>query len=1148
MALLETLTINLGAALAKAAAKLWLKDRPFAEAASGALTDVFKKKLEDFSTRDATEQVFERVKRDLAKRLNEYLHREFSGAPENDLEAAVLAVAGAFEQTSLADILRDDVDAARIKRMIDPGPLSRFEILGSPAAEAAQQLLTMSCRYVVTFVAALPSFQLEATKALLQRDRQILEDVSAALEAVDELHRRVVENDRRDGSRFEPNYRFHVVRKLDRMQMFGLAYVGAGAREYPLSVAYVTLSTTARGESQPSTVNRALAGHQFVLIRGEAGSGKTTLLQWLAVRAAGKDFAEPLSSWNHRIPFYLRLRDFAKITLPHPEEFLASTAPNLVGEMPNGWCHQVLNDNALVLIDGVDELPSDRRREFLDWLRDLKEHFPKAIIVVSSRPATLDAPHPPMLGSELESGLAFMSLRLEPMTLSDSHALVAQWHRAVGRDKPDEINPLEQYEKELHKTLNDRAAIRNLAANPLLCAMICVLNWHHQKQLPDDRMELYRLALELLLERREQERAIGAVHLSGFDRKDRETILDDLGYWMLRNGLSEAPRQDAEAQVAISLKRMGRLTHATPEGVLQELLERSGVIRQPEAGVVDFVHRTFLEYMGARSALAAGDIDALVQKASEESWREAIVFACGHASGKERDRLVRRLLGIPEPGLKGHLTALFKNKRSLEAEVTAACCLETAARSLDSALLAELRQRAARLFPPRDIATAMLLKPAAEMDPALLRGHAGAGEQAAAACIRVAAAIGGQRMLDVIASYSDITGHQVDVEIARAWDYFDDTGYFESVVSKRPALLGVSAAELDREAVACVRLLGIAGKLHDPTISLGEVVTGMRKDGKLDLIFSNTNSSTLHPPGIAEVARERALPKGGSIYLRQLRDLRNLSLSTSDSEVVDAVGSLQQLCALRLNVYPGVRLEPISRLQHLKELSIFGEGVKDLRGLLKQLRLERLHVGNAPINSPQALPVPFSVWDLELEYLGALGSLEWIGDLPNIEKLGICGIDAPINEWLERLTKLKTLTIKHPKGPVTPDWSALRLEHAVLHRVPASFLSGVEQSTTLRKLLITTSGLPRFFRPPPQLTELTLVAEDVGVTVDCGDWSHDSQFERIHLIGMDRVLNADRLAELPALKMVKITRARSVEWSPQAREKLARHALLIDAQ
>jgi hypothetical protein len=206
---------------------------------------------------------------------------------------------------------------------------------------------------------------------------------------------------------FAAAYRAQVVNRLDRLRLFGIT---PAPRRYPLSVAYVSLnvrSPVARDTvplGHPARLAGSLAGQDRklsssvrvehvlsrsarLLIRGEAGSGKTTLLQWLAVRTARYDFDDPLTPWNGLIPFFIQLRNYADSPLPGPADFAAQTGRHTADKMPAGWVTELTGRGlAVVLIDGVDELPYRHREAARRWLGQLIDDFPRARYVVTSPP------------------------------------------------------------------------------------------------------------------------------------------------------------------------------------------------------------------------------------------------------------------------------------------------------------------------------------------------------------------------------------------------------------------------------------------------------------------------------------------------------------------------------------------------------------------------------------------------------------------------------------------------------------------------------------------------------------------------------------------------------------------------------------------
>lgn len=967
MPLLETLTLGLGAALSKAIAKIWLKDLPIVQAATDGLTDVLKKHGEDFATRNATERLFRDLASEVATRLNAVIEAEFHGLAEHDRDAAVLAVAEVFDGLDLAEgLARSDLDAVRLEQGLQARAAAVFAGLGGGATQSlAQFTLRESCVYVVSLAAKLPNLQVSATRELLKRTRELLDELTGVIDAVERLRNQG--ESAGEAASFETRYRRALAQRLDRLQLFGVRLVGAGAREYALSIAYVTLNSK-RGQKS-SDVDSCLAGLKRVVVQGEAGSGKTTLLQWLAVRAASHDYVGQLTAWNGEMPFYVRLRDYAERDLPAPERLLEFATPNLLGLMPDHWVHDTLTRGALLIIDGLDELPLVRREDFLEWLGGLIRDFPACRFVLSSRPAALDAKRNDRTALQRLAELGFEAISLEPMTLADSEALVSQWHEAVGRDLPgdEDQERLERYERDLRRDLRERPAIRGLASNPLLCSMICALNWDRKQRLPDDRMKLYRLALDMLIHARDDERKIRPAGLSAFDPEAKEALLDSLAYWMMRNGQTEADRLDVQKQTDAELKRLVKV-QASAGDVLQELLERSGVLRQPQHGVVDFIHRTFLEYMAARAAVRTGDLGMLAEKARDDTWRETVVFAAGHAEGAARDKLIGLLLKTP-------LFGIFS--RSLSADVTAACCLETAGANLEPALLAKLQQRAANLFPPRDMASARVLAPAANLMPTLLSGRAALGPQVVAACIRCASIVGGPNMLAVIEQYADVPGETVWEELVSAWTSFDTDEYLDRVIKRRKSLdlAGLALDELDADTVRCLALLVIKG-VHDK--SPENLANAVRSFHETRALSFGEQSYGEEVSGDAPARRRTLVTEPDARRIAGLASLRKLHLGSSDPGVLGQLTGLPGLSTLGCSPRDMADLAFLPDYPALEDLQVDGLSVPfsarpgtevDLRPLGRCSRLKRLELSHTKWMGVVRLPSPLPIEYLRLAYV-----------------------------------------------------------------------------------------------------------------------------------------------------------------------------------
>ncbi|NUV44806.1 NACHT domain-containing NTPase [Streptomyces sp. CAI-24] len=150
-----------------------------------------------------------------------------------------------------------------------------------------------------------------------------------------------------------------------------------------------------------------------VLLRGEAGAGKTTLLWWLAAHASARtladDLADDLAALNGLAPFVVPLRTLRArgVTFPGPAE-LSSAAGLVIDTAPEGWAGRVLESGrALLLVDGLDEVPPEEREQAHTWLAQLLSRYPESRCVTTVRPLAVG---PDWLRSE-----GFEELRPLPM-------------------------------------------------------------------------------------------------------------------------------------------------------------------------------------------------------------------------------------------------------------------------------------------------------------------------------------------------------------------------------------------------------------------------------------------------------------------------------------------------------------------------------------------------------------------------------------------------------------------------------------------------------------------------------------------------------------------------------------------------------------
>jgi hypothetical protein len=141
-------------------------------------------------------------------------------------------------------------------------------------------------------------------------------------------------------------------------------------------------------------------------------------------------------------------------------------------------------------------------------------------------------------------------------------------------------------------------------------------------------------------------------------------LLADLAFWMIRNGESEVEKGTAREIIRRSLTGLAQ-ADLELEKVFRFLLERSGLLRQPTVDRVDFIHRTFQEFLAAKAAIYEDAIGELLRNAEEVQWREVVLLAAGQANHPQATRLLQGLLGRTSPDLSSGLMAGAEGRLAL---------------------------------------------------------------------------------------------------------------------------------------------------------------------------------------------------------------------------------------------------------------------------------------------------------------------------------------------------------------------------------------------------------------------------------------------------------------------------------------------------
>ena len=335
-----------------------------------------------------------------------------------------------------------------------------------------------------------------------------------------------------------------------------------------------------------------------VLLVGKPGSGKSTVLQRFRWELA----LEALNEGDRQIPVLVQLRSDRSIV----EAICAEFRQGKVRVSSEDVDDLLLDGKLLLLLDGVNEMPSQKRRQDLQLFRDENSGTP---MIFTTRDLALGG----SLGIEQQ---------LEMCALTQP-----QMREFVHKHLP-------QHGDSLLRQLGDR--LREIAETPLLLKMMCEV-FKNSGKIPQSKGELFQE-----FDRQYEEFKRGAWVSDGFQLFKSE-VLQQLAFVMLQ-GDSQRPtdgwvaisRDRAEGILECWLRDRGVLDAPTKaKEWLEDLLEHHllQVAAKPEE--IEFHHQLFQEYYAARALLkllVEKHIDAIDDRRLQHfylnyfKWTEPLAF------------------------------------------------------------------------------------------------------------------------------------------------------------------------------------------------------------------------------------------------------------------------------------------------------------------------------------------------------------------------------------------------------------------------------------------------------------------------------------------------------------------------------------------
>ncbi len=941
MPLLETLMIDIGGSIAKALLKRWLSNNTLASDAASSASDVLKGCLTDRLAQRRAQRQFETIGEKVGESLLPLFEMDGAVLDEGSRTAIALAAADTLNTATSALLARHDLEPVEIARQLLADHPARSYHFSDTEGRLYEQIVSESCQYIVDIASQLPRFTERTLAEILTRERYLVEIAERTVQEIACLRAQL--NPQVEAARFELDYCRTVIRKLDELELFGSG-MSVTARKYSLSLAYVALSLEHQVlrplqkseerstrpfedelDGKPQIVrtiadlSTVLTESPYLLLRGNAGSGKTTLMQWIAVQSASRCFPQELASWNGTVPFFIRLRQQVCVdgesepSWPAPEAFPGLVAPAVAGAMPPGWVHRQLQEGrAIVLVDGIDEVPASLRASVYAWLGDLVATYPLARFIVTSRPYAA-------IKDDLPAPERLKEAQVLPMNLSAIEDFITQWHRAVAANLQDaqEQQDLHGAVTRLVAEIRATRALQQLATNPLLCAMLCALNRERHQQLPSNRVALYEACCELLIERRDRARHISLADYpaAALSYEQKSLLLSDLAYWLVRNGQTEVPIDIVDARLT---RRLGGMVGG-PRGLQGAdarllFMERSGILREPVKGMIDFTHRTFQEFLAAKAVVDENDIPLLVQHAHDDQWREVVLLTVGLAPRMMRENLVERLLK------RGETRKRFRSRLYL----LAAACTQAAREEMKMDIRSRVEQGLAELVPLKSEEEVEAMAAVGALAIPYLAPRFEYNSWVTAACVRALLQIGGEAALNALQAYTaDDTSAVIEALILGLREVTDKAAYAQHFLSHVESIEASSAMLKLLHFLPHLSTLGLSNLPQVTDLSFLERLPALSSLVLYDL------------PQVTDFSFLERLPALSSLGLFSLPQVTDLSF----------LERLPALSTLRLYDLPQVTdfsfLEPLDELKSIT-VGRLAQGCVFPQDVLKRVRIQRL--------------------------------------------------------------------------------------------------------------------------------------------------------------------------------------------------------------
>jgi HEAT repeat protein len=367
--------------------------------------------------------------------------------------------------------------------------------------------------------------------------------------------------------------------------------------------------------------------------------------------------------FNRYMPVYIHLANVNISAQEYgesidPAEPLIRAAQSQVGPitartLPRNLYQRLAEGQALLLIDGLDDLPTPEQHEKLIWLRELQNAYPDNFLIVAGTPYGC--------GPLLDMGLTPVFLR--PWNDLGINQLISRWQAnwpAIGgtRRKPAERPDAARVE---------RASTNNRALTPVDLSLKIWATFGEDAQKSGYEGWIQAFIARHLPAKQPLDAVLpllakmAALQLDeGFitlERIERLIQVDTLNTAALQEDAEEQTAEaEARAPKTSAKENKAQKEEVSAQSKFLEMLRRSGLVTAYRGGRYQFRHSFIAAYL-ASLTLNTAESSTLVEKTQQPTWAQALAYAAGHTP---MEAAVRAVLSAPADVLNNNVCEIAR--------------------------------------------------------------------------------------------------------------------------------------------------------------------------------------------------------------------------------------------------------------------------------------------------------------------------------------------------------------------------------------------------------------------------------------------------------------------------------------------------------